>query len=301
MQAQLVLRLTGDNARLGEVYASDLARLFGGIDRVIGRTAAQLTGRASGATGPLPQTIVRATKLRVTAISEGSLVLELSLPDVPSDEGALDLDDVQLGRSAIHTAIDVLAGSQIGFPDTTAALSQLAEDLDIGGRHEALAFVLPADETHEAVLDETARNRLRVATRRSIRSDDQGELLGILYEADFEKHTARLRTPYGAGVSVRFDEDHALEIKEALRERSRLQGTITYNSATSDIVSVHLTEIARVEQLVLAPDLEDFWAQKSLDQLAEAQGVGAVDSVEMLRVATISEEEAEAFIAALGL
>ncbi|MCY4425061.1 MAG: hypothetical protein OXC06_18525 [Acidimicrobiaceae bacterium] len=53
-------------------------------------------------------------------------------------------------------------------------------------------------------------------------------------------------------------------------------------------------------QLVML-DIEDFWTMRSLDELAAAQGVGIVESVEMLQDDTISDEEAEAFLAAIGL
>lgn len=52
---------------------------------------------------------------------------------------------------------------------------------------------------------------------------------------------------------------------------------------------------------MVMPSIGDFWATASLEELAEAQGVGVVESIDMLRDDTISDEEAEAFIAALGL
>ena len=301
MTARLVLHLTGDNARLGELYASDLVHLLDGIERAVGRTAAQLAGRAPGTAGRLPHTITRAAKLRVTAISEGSLKLELAPPDAPSDEGALDLDDMKLAESAIRTVIDVLGGSETGFPEATAALSQIAEDLDIGERYEALALTQPGEVAREAVLDGTARTRLLAATQRRTRSDEEGALVGILYEADFERNTARLRSPIGASITVQFDDDHAPGIKEALRERAQIQGRITYNETTAAIISVELAEIASAEQMELLPDVEDFWAKRSLDELAEAQGVEVVESISVFQDDTISDEEAEAFIAALEL
>ena len=48
-------------------------------------------------------------------------------------------------------------------------------------------------------------------------------------------------------------------------------------------------------------DIEDFWTKRSLDELAAAQGVGVVESVEMLQDDTISDDEADAFLSALGL
>ena len=48
-------------------------------------------------------------------------------------------------------------------------------------------------------------------------------------------------------------------------------------------------------------DAEGFWTERSLEELAAAQGVQAVESVENLQDGTISDQEAEAFITALGL
>lgn len=306
MTTRYVLRLTGDKARLGELYASDVARLIDGIERAVARTAAQLVGRAPGATGRLPNTVARAARLRLVDIKKGSFVMELAPLGAPTDQEAteqeaLDLDDPQLTDSSISTIIDVLSGSETGFPEAATALNQLAEDLGIGERYDALALAQSGDAPREAVLDSTARQRLSTATQPRTRSDDDGALVGTLYEADFERNTARLRTSHGPSVNVRFDDDHAQDIKRALRENSQLQGRITYNETTSAIVSVDLTEIAPAEQLALMPSVEEFWSKRSLDELAEAQGVGVVESVEVLQDETISDEEAEAFIAALEL
>ncbi len=300
MTTRLVLRLTGGNARLGEVFASDLAHLLTGVERAVSRTAAQIAGREPGKAGRLPKTVAKATKLRLTAISEGSLVLELAPPDEPSDQ-TLDLDDTQLADSAIRTVIDVLDGSEIGFPAATAALSELAENLDIGERYKALDFSQPGNMPREAVLDATARRRLSEAARRRTHSDDSQTLVGILYEADFEKNTSRLRTSYGDSVVVRFDDSHAPRIKEALREHARLQGNVTYDDISASVISVELAEIESAEQLELLEDVGDFWLSHSLEDLADSQGVGVVDRIEVLRDETISDEEANAFLAALGL
>ncbi len=300
MTTRLVLRLTGSNARLGEVFASDLAHLLTGVERVVRRTATQIAGREPGKAGRPPKTVVKATKLRLTAISEGSLVLELAPPDEPADQ-TLDLDDTQLADSAIRKVIDVLDGSESNFPAATAALSELAENLDIGERYKALGFSQPGDMPRAAVLDATSRRRLSEAAQRRTHSDDSKALVGILYEADFEKSTARLRTSFGDSVVVRFDDSHAPRIKEALREQARLQGSVTYDDTSASVVSVELAEINSVEQLELLAGVGDFWALPSLEDLADAQGVCVVDRIEVLRDETISEEEANAFLAALGL
>ena len=191
--------------------------------------------------------------------------------------------------------------SETGFPETAVALSQLAENLDIGERYETLALSQPGDMPREALLDTTARRRLSEVVQRRTRSDDGGTLVGVLYEADFEKNTARLRTLLGDSVTVRFDDSHAQSIKEALREQAHLQGSVTYNETTAAIISVELTKIVSAEQLGLMPDAENFWMAQSLEELAESQGVSAIDRIEVLQDDTISDKEVEAFLAALEL
>jgi len=191
-------------------------------------------------------------------------VLELAPPDsalhAEVEREALDLEDSRLSESAIRTVIDVLSGSETGFPEATTALVQLAEDLDIGGRYDALAFRQPGDVAHEAVLDRSARKRLSGAAPKRTRSDDDETLVGTLYEADFERNTARLRTSHGPSVKVRFGDDHARDIKQSLRENSQLPGRITYNEATSAIVSGDLVEILPAGQLSLIPGVDGFWS-----------------------------------------
>ena len=301
MAARLVLGLTGDNARLGEIYASELISLLGGVERAVRGSAAQMAGRAPGARGRLPRSIADATKLRLTDVKEGSLVLEFALPEVPSDSGSLDLDDERLAESAIRTVIEVLDGSETGFPATAAALSGMAEDLDIGRRHEALSLTQLGAVPRKAVLDAEARMRLSVAVQQSTRRDEEGTLVGILYEADFEKETAHLRDQLGNSVTVRFEDSHAGAIKEALRERTRLQGSVTYDEATSAVVSVELAKVMPLEQLELVTDGENFWTSRSLEDLVESQGTSVVEQIEDLQDETISDAEASAFLAALGL
>ena len=72
-------------------------------------------------------------------------------------------------------------------------------------------------------------------------------------------------------------------------------------AATSRRARVGVLCKADFEEQLVMPDIEGFWAKRSLEELAETQGVGIVESVEVLQDDTISDEEAEAFIAALKL
>ncbi|MCY3585528.1 MAG: hypothetical protein F4Z53_15170 [Acidimicrobiales bacterium] len=301
MGTRLVFRLAGEDARLGRADAVDVAHLILGANSVMRRTAAVLAGRRPGSRGRLPRQIADAVRLHLCGISEGSLVVEFELPDAPDESDALDLDDAPLGETTARTAFAVLEGSETGFPETTTAWNQLANDLDIGGRNDSLTLNMPSHAQPPAVLDESARARLAAASQRENRDDEAGERVGVLFEADFEKNTACLRTAEGTAVAVKFDEEQAALIKEALRERTRLRGHITYSERTSEAVAVDLVEILRADQLVLGVPVTDFWTTRSVAELAEEQGVTPVVSIDELRDDTISEHEAKAFMEALGL
>ncbi|WP_420625658.1 hypothetical protein [Candidatus Poriferisodalis sp.] len=240
-------------------------------------------------------------RLQLCGISEGSLVVEFELPESMEETHAFDLDDASLGEATALTALAVLDGSATGFGDTATAWDRLASDLDIGGRNDSLTLSMPSHARPPVVLDQSARTRIADATRRAKRNDETGERVGVLYEADFEKNSARLRSADGSAVVVRFDQKQAASIKEALRERTRLRGHITYNERTSEVVAVDLIEILRAEQLVLGVPVSDFWTTKTVAELAEEQGVSPVAAIEELRDDTISEHEADAYMDALGL
>lgn len=298
---RLVLRLAGDRARLGQADAVDVAHLILGTNAVIRRTASVLAGGRPGLRGRLPRRIAAAVRLQLCGITEGSLVVEFELPDSTDDSHAFDLDDAPLGEATALTALAVLEGSVTGFGDTTTAWNQLANDLDIGGRNDSLTLDMPSHARPPVVLDEGVRARIADASRRARRVDETGERVGVLFEADFEKNSARLRSADGAAVAVKFDEEQAASIKEALRERTRLRGHITYNETTSEVVAVDLIEVLRTDQLVLGLPVSDFWASKTVTELAAEQGVSPVKTIDELRDDSISEDEAKAFMEALEL
>ncbi len=295
------LRLAGDRAQFGQADAVDLARLIVGINAVVRRTASVLAGRRPGQRGRLPRQIADAVRLRLCGVSEGSLVVELELPDdlVRSDE--MVLDDVSLGEASVLTALAVLDGSATGFGDTATAWTQLADRLDIGGRNDSLTLSVPSHARSPVLLDRNNRTRLDEVTRSAQRDDEAGDRVGVLYEADFERNAARLRTAQGEAVAVKFGDDQAATVKEALRERTRFRGQITYHQQTSEVVAVDVIEILRAQQLVLGKQVRDFWTTKSVTELADEQGVAPVTDIEELGIENVSESETEAFMEALGL
>ena len=72
------------------------------------------------------------------------------------------------------------------------------------------------------------------------------------------------------------------------------------DEATGRLEVVEL-EVVEPQRLGFGVTIDDFWTTRSLRELAEAQGVGVLADVENIQGESVSDEEAEAFIMALGL
>lgn len=294
------VKLDGVEARLGRIPAADVARLLLMLERAAARTAAVVLGRPKTTTGRYQAVIEQAVRFRLLGIEEGSIVPVLELPRPSKDEGTLDLAVPGLGEAAIEALLATVC--EPADPLIAQAVLDLADGMKVGERYESLTFVVAANGQPErrVRLDRAARDRLRtyVATAppSSSREDD---VVGVLVEADFEKRTARLRTPTEAGVEVSFSEDQADDIQAALRQNSTVRGDVVYDSATHVARSVRLTEIVRgVEQLALDPGA--FWDAPSFAELAERQGAGHPAVPDELYDENATDMERDAFMAAIA-
>jgi hypothetical protein len=235
-------------------------------------------------------------------IEEGSVVPVLELPPVMDGDGALGLDAATLGEMALDALMGSAENGATAHPLIDRALLEMTEKLHIGERYDAIVI----DESPS-----TARKARRVRIDRPVRAKLQArvenaavvasrpeDLTGVLVEADFERRTARLRTPIGA-VEVVFAPDHDEAIHTALRQSSTLRGEVVYDPHTHTAKSVRLSEVVRgLEQLELGPNR--YWREASLDMLAAEQGVGQVVDLAQLYDSGATDEDREGFLAAIA-
>jgi hypothetical protein len=224
----------------------------------------------------------------------------LELPDRPSPEDeTLRVGDTMLSELALASALATAAGETVEHPDVAQAFVGLADDIGVGTRFDAVTFEQEDRPARRSVrLDRRARDRLRDAIRDEARSRADS-LTGVLTEADFEKHTARLRSPAGDAVVVRFDETLDDDIQEALRRQSQFVGEVRYDPKTSQARDVQLRRVLRTEQLMFGIDPGDFWASQTVDELATERGIAPVDDARVLRDTEASPDEVERLLAAL--
>lgn len=300
MSTVLRVSLTGADAELGRVAAGDVARMLLGVERAVARAAGHVIGRQVKATGRRGRTIEESTRFRLLGIEGGSVVGVLELPSETVEEERLDVDVPSLGDLALDAALATAAGEETQQVDVADAFVRLSDDLGVGTRFDALTIEQQrAGDRRTVTLDRPARERLWELVASAPKSRDDS-LVGVLVEADFEKHTARLRTAAGQGITVRFEPELADSIQEVLRRQTELVGEVAYDPQTMEARSVKLREIVRSEQLTMGLEAGEFWAARSIGELAAERGVGPVEDVDVLRDHEASDEEVDRVLAALG-
>jgi hypothetical protein len=297
-------QLEGVDAEPGRVAAADVARIILGLERAIARAAYLVLGKARRGTGRHRQAIESAARLRFVGVERGSFVELLALPDAaePSDEefaiSAADLSSLAFGR-----LLDAItSGDPATDAELAAAVAQMASELGIGDRNTSITLIdesvmSPGDAPRRATIDAAVRERMqRLGEQLPVSRDET--LVGVLFEADFEGNTAKLRLANGSVVTVSFSADLADDIQEALRSRARLDGLVRYDPRTAQASSVELRTVVRSTQLPL--DIDSFWQLQTFAGLQAAQGTtGRVDPAN-LGISDLTDDERAAFLAALA-
>lgn len=290
------VRLTGPEAELGLIAASDVARLLLGTERLVRFSASSILGKplTGGRWGKL---IEQVGGFRLLGIEPGSVEGVLELPDLEAQDDAFELEVSHLGEEALDLAMRTAAG-ELDDRLAAAALFRLADELSIGTRLESLHFDVEGAGRAPVVIDAAVRDRLQMIalSKPDLRPDT---VVGTLVEADFERGTARLRTVDGRVVKVGFEKQLADDIQEALRRTAELVGEVSYDPETEVAMSVRLRRISHAEQLALSMETGDFWFDVGFEQQLQEQGIGPAEDLALLGDPELSEEEADAFLGAL--
>ncbi len=301
---ELRVALTGAQADLGRVPAADVARLILLVQQATARAASVVLGRPKTTTGRYQDVIERAARFALRSIETGSVVPVLELPEPPEPgDDAFDLEAATLSETAV-TALIAAANEPDPHPLIARALFELADGMYLGDRYETVTLsAVDADgHTRRSVrLDGEARVRLRGLVEASaVPATRSDALTGVLVEADFERHTARLRTPTEPAVQVGFGDELADDIQAALRQPATLRGEVIYDPHTHVARSVNLSVVERGEQLVFGVDPGTFWLERSFEDLAREQGAGRPIDPDALFDSDATEEERESVMAAIA-
>jgi hypothetical protein len=226
--------------------------------------------------------VANAARIRLTAIEEGSVRSVLELPEPPGLDGwAPDLQT--LSEASLERLIDVVTGEMTAPPDVAAVFVTLSNELDLGTRYESIVFDhTNGDGRRVAVLTPQVRDRLRDQAAAPV--VERPDLLrGTLVEADFERSTARLKTPADDAVLVNFPPDLGDAIKDALRVLAEFAGEVVYDPTTNTATSIRLREVHQAQAIWPGLVSGDYREHMSLADLQARGVIRPIESPEQLR------------------
>lgn len=302
--SELRVRLAGPTASLGAVAAADVARLIVLVERATARAASVVLGQPKVTTGRYRDAIEQATRFRLRAVEAGSVVPVLELPEMPPPHGdTLDMEAATLGESAVSLLMDALRGDSEPHPVVAKGLLDLAVGMHVGDRYEyvGLDAMIKGHARRHACVDGGVRARLRDYVVQGRGAASRPDVVaGTLVEADFEKRTARLHTATQPSVQVDFPEDLDDEVYAALRQPTTLRGEVAYDPTTHMARTVAVTAIDHGAQLPLAAETEEYWSERSFEDLARRQGTGQPLDPDSLYDPEATDAERDAFMAAIA-
>jgi hypothetical protein len=282
---------------LEDVPAEDVGIFIIELVRVVARAAGYALNRPVKDTGRFESLVKSASQVRIQSIESSSVLVTIA----PSKSEAfflgdnLGLDAKDVSEQALVIASDTVKSAGARYPDVARVWVDLADRVGIGKRYERVVIVEAGDLP--VILDAKVTERLRDVSERTLHGMGTDVVDGVLFAADFEKLTAKLRLGDKSLVDVAFDLEHADDIKQALRNRTTIAGHAEYSRKTHRILSVRLQRLDKPQQLTLGGE---FWVETSARQLLEEQGVTRPLDPAWFRIDGITPSEWDEYFEALA-
>jgi len=285
----LTVRLTGAATDQGRVALRDLVELGRHVQLCVERVGRVLVGQShSQRPGRKPKEVKAECTLDVVGFEKGSVVLKLDVRRQGQDK----LEGMHLGEEAVQTLV---AGMHaLGNGGTARPVGYDAGVLhsvrDVGhilrDGIETIEFETGKRKATRQLRHTYDRSFQERVVRRIREPITNGRVVeGRLLMADFKLSARRCRVhpPSGRAVDCTFGEDIMDTVQEFLRRNVRVTGEAQIEPETDQIKSLAISDIEPVtegEEGFQDITAEDFWQEKSVDQLAEEQGVRPVERLD---------------------
>lgn len=300
-QPLLKLKIDGPGVRRGAIPVPDLIRICQATQDAVNRQAEAMRGGQSLRPGPKSAVVYQECTLELTGIKKGSTILPFSLA---KPQQSLPLPDLTtFGREVVREV--VMAVKEIGStsrrrrnPSYEAGLLGSLRDMgDVLDKDvTSIEWIVPANgrPAVKAVFDKRVRDR--VIERIKVPSTRTESVEGVLEMADFkeQEHRCRIHPLLGQPILCTFTPEQEQEVQDAIRKPVKISGTATINPNNGRVESIAIEMIGVVEQLLIGA--KDFHSGRSLEQLAEAQGVSPLDDPKVLAGGWPDGEDVDAFL-----
>jgi len=293
LEPALSMRLTGPGVGEGRLALGELVHLGRHVQATLERIALVLRGETrSVRPGRRPADVTDLCRLDLVGFRGGSAILELDLaaaerPFVELDLGEAALDRLVEGVERLSDSPTLPSGWDEGVLLSWRELGSVFE--------RGVERIEMRRAKHDAtrVVEYTRVVRDRVVQRIRGPLKDLVTVEGRLLMADFDaaRQRCRVHPPYGAPVPCVFREEQRETVLDLLTKYVRVVGQ---GEREEEQGRLRVVRIADIEPLAVPGDEEgaDFWEHLSVDELAQRQGVGPVQSAQDLR-ADLWESDAE--------
>jgi hypothetical protein len=267
----LTVRAAGPATITGRISLAELARIASTLQATLERIALSVAGGRPRA-GRRPQEIAEAVRLDFIGFSPGSAVLELvrAQPKTFDDLLSESFTVLTRGVNEIRETGERPSG-EISRHFNRTVLNSLVNLCGGIGRNNLTHIEFYTGDSVHFTLDSRTQSSLRRIRRSTVEPDTV--ITGRLHMGDFDPMTLRCRIDTNLG-SIWCDFD--IELKDAVFEHMdqlvAARGTAELDADGASVRVLHLTSLTAV----------DTAESKSLDELAQEQGVSPLADVQQL-------------------
>lgn len=285
---RLTVTVTGPKVGAARLSAADLAEIVRRTQQALKRVGRVLYGQESARQGRDRADIEQLCELFLIAWKSGSAVAELELGEPPAQMhmfgyiGEESLKAFTAGmvnlKDAAVTPSSLPAGFDRGVLQTCKDLGRVLEhgidsitfQSQNGVAAQSFALDAPLRARVQELLGLPTDVSSTTKTGRLEELNGHGALSGRLWEAN------------GTRWLCHFKQEHLEQLPEAWMRTVRLTGRATVEEGKERILEVESVDVLDVEIAAAATQEVPFWESMTLDELADLQGVSAVDDLDQL-------------------
>lgn len=265
---QLAIKADGPATRGGRISLSELARISSGFQATLERIAYSIM-IGYKRPGRFPREVADAVRMDFVGFSAGSAVLNLDRPQPDTSDDLLsesfDALVSGLGRLQEHP-------NELPPHFNNAVINGLVTMCGGISRRNINQITFSSGDLTHFTLNSTVRATLRRAQKGG--SQQELTIVGRLHMGDFDPVSLRCRIDTHAGnVACDLDDDLRDSVLELIDSLVIASGVAEMQLDGSTVRVLHLDQLEAL----------DGAESSSLDELAEQQGVVAINSIESLR------------------
>jgi hypothetical protein len=298
----LKLRIDGPGIRSGSISIPDLLHVCKAAQDAVNRQAETMQGNPSLRPGPRTARVYQECTLELFGkIGTGSTVLPFRLAKAQNtlpEMTTFGADVVFRVASAVRQiATNKIPKNGNGYdPGVLASLGFMGEVFD-RKTISTIEWNVPRHNGNRPVRAVFNRHvRERVVQRIKSPTHKNLTVEGRLEMADFKEadQKCRIHPPLGQPILCSFDKSNEAEVYEMLRKPVRITGKARINPNTGKTEEIQIQTIGLMEELLVGG--KNFFAGRSIEELAEAQGVKPLSDPKQLVGGWPAEDDLDDFL-----